>query len=318
MEYLLQLLGTVFQDESSVRLAFVALVAVAIMVFVGAVALVVAGFSDPLRRRMLELTGRKPKSESATVISKAVQSAAPLVLPKAGWELQRASQQLVHAGYRSGNAIRNFYGIKTILGILFPVAVLVAARNVPQATTFQVGFAALGAAFFGMTLPNMFVRFKAKGRQRLLRNGFPDALDLMVVCVEAGLGLDSAIQRVADEMTINHPELADELVIVNAEIRAGMDRVQALKGLAERTGLEDIRGLVVLLAQSLRFGTSVASTLRVYAVEFRDKRMQRAEELAAMLGTKLIFPLIFCFFPSFFLVAIGPAIIGVLNAFSQQ
>ena len=117
----------------------------------------------------------------------------------------------------------------------------------------------------------------------------------------------------ADELAVSQPELAAELALVNAEIRAGVDRVQALKNLGNRTGLEDIRGLVSLLAQTLRFGTSIADTLRVYAEEFRDKRMQRAEEQAAKIGTKLIFPLVVCIFPSFFLVAIGPAILGVLE-----
>ena len=142
-------------------------------------------------------------------------------------------------------------------------------------------------------------------------------MDLLVVCVEAGLGLAAAIQRVADELAISHPELASELFIVNAEIRAGVERVRALQGLADRTGLDDIRGLVSLLAQSLRFGTSVAETLRVYSDEFRDKRMQRAEEQAAMIGTKLIFPLVLFLFPSFFLVMIGPAILGVLAALGR-
>ena len=140
---------------------------------------------------------------------------------------------------------------------------------------------------------------------------------MLVVCVEAGLGMSQAIQRVADELTVSHPELATELALVNAEIRAGVDRVVALKNLADRTGLDDIKGLVSLLVQTLRFGTSVAESLRVYSEEFRDRRMQRAEEEAAKMGTKLIFPLVLFMFPGFFVIAVGPAVVGLISVFSS-
>jgi tight adherence protein C len=154
-------------------------------------------------------------------------------------------------------------------------------------------------------------------RMKKLRDGFPDALDLLVVCVESGLGLTQALQRVADELVVSHPELALELAVVNAEIRAGVDRVGALKNLADRTGLDDIKGLVSLLVQTLKFGTGVADSLRVYSEEFRDKRMQRAEEQAAKMGTKMIFPLVLFLFPGFFIVAVGPAVIRLIWVFEQ-
>ena len=155
-----------------------------------------------------------------------------------------------------------------------------------------------------------------QSRLKKLRNGFPDALDLLVVCVESGLGLAAAIQRVADELSVSHPELATQLALVNAEMRVGVERTKALRNLADRTGLDDIRGLVSLLIQTMRFGTGVAESLRVYSEEFRDKRMQKAEEAAAKIGTKLIFPLVTCLFPSFFIVAIGPAVIRLIEVFS--
>jgi tight adherence protein C len=154
-------------------------------------------------------------------------------------------------------------------------------------------------------------------RIKKLRDGFPDALDLLVVCVESGLGLTAAIQRVADEIAVSHEELAMEMSLVSAETRAGMDRARALKNLASRTGLVDIRGLVSMLVQAMRFGTSIADTLRVYSDEFRDRRMQKAEEQAATIGTKLLFPLVMCLFPSFFLVAIGPAILRFMDVFQK-
>ncbi len=129
------------------------------------------------------------------------------------------------------------------------------------------------------------------------------------------MGLNPALQRVAEELDVSHPELAAEFSLVTAEIRAGIDRVESLKNLAKRTGLEDINGMVSLLAQSMRFGTSVAETLRVYSEDFRDKRMQAAEEEAAKIGTKMIFPMVLCLFPAFFVVAIGPAILKVLDTF---
>ena len=173
------------------------------------------------------------------------------------------------------------------------------------------------AAAVGMFGPNKVLDYMVNSRLKKLRDGFPDALDMLVVCVESGLGLSAAIQRVADEIGVSHKELAMELSIVNAETRAGVDRTKALRNLANRTGLDDIRGLVSMLIQAMRFGTSIADTLRIYSEEFRDKRMQKAEEAAAKIGTKLIFPLVFCLFPSFFTVAIGPAIIRFIEVFRQ-
>lgn len=168
-----------------------------------------------------------------------------------------------------------------------------------------------------MLLPNYVLHKLVTKRARALMHGFPDALDLLVVCVESGLGLAAAIQRVADELGVSHPELAEELSLVNAEIRVGVPREQALVNLSDRTGLEDIHGLVSLLVQTMRFGTGVADSLRVYSEEFRDKRTQKAEEKAAKMATKLIFPLVLCMFPLFFIVAVGPAVLRIIDAFSS-
>lgn len=169
-----------------------------------------------------------------------------------------------------------------------------------------------------MIAPGIWLDRQVAQRHKLLRDGFPDALDLLTVCVESGLGLTQALQRVADELEISHPELAAEIGQVTAQMRAGVDREAALRGLATRTGLDDVRGLVSLLAQTLRFGTGISDALRVYSEDFRDRRMQRAEEAAAKIGTKLIFPLVICLFPSFFVVAIGPAAIRLTEAFGVK
>ena len=168
------------------------------------------------------------------------------------------------------------------------------------------------SASSGLSLLPSFAR-----RQKRLRDGFAEALDMLVICVEAGLGLTGAIARVADELKYSRPELAAELDIVNAEMRTGVDREVALENLNARTGLVEIRGLVSLLVQTLRFGTGVADSLRVYSSEFRDQRMQAAEERAGKIGTKLIFPLIFCEFPAFFLIAVGPAALLLMESFGR-
>ena len=319
MEYLIDLLEDLVGDPARVRVAFVALVALTVFVVGLALTVLVAGATSPLRRRVEQAVGPAAAGAGAMAgLNRMLDSAAPIVTPRKEGERVRVRTRMIHAGYRSPNAITAFFTVKLLLGIMLPVAVLLGASQFPYYTTYQVGVAALVASFLGMMIPNLYLGKRVEKRQRALRNGFPDALDMLVVCVEAGLGLNAAIQRVTAELSVSHPELASELGLVNAEIRAGVDRVQALRNLADRTGLPDIRGLVALLAQSLRFGTSVAETLRVYAEEFRDKRMQRAEEQAAKIGTKLLFPLVFCLFPGFFLVAIGPALLGVMNALAAR
>jgi len=221
----------------------------------------------------------------------------------------------MYAGLRSANALPLFYAIKTGLALLFLLLVITTSAWLPQWPVSKVAFIAMLAALVGLVLPSYVLDHLVERRQKRLRDAFPDSLDLLVVCVEAGLGLTAAIQRVSDELKFSHPELGAEYAQVTAEMRAGIEREAALKSLAYRTGLEDIRGLVSLLIQTLKFGTSIGETLRVYAEEFRDKRMQRAEELAAKISTKLVFPLIFCLFPSFFVVAIGPAVIRIIDVF---
>jgi tight adherence protein C len=153
----------------------------------------------------------------------------------------------------------------------------------------------------------------AKRRQHRMRLSLPDALDLLVVSVEAGLGLDQAIQRVADEIAFAHPELAEEMRLVNLELRAGKARAEALHNLAERTGVEDLSSLVAMLVQTDKFGTSIAQSLRVHSDVLRTKRRQRAEEAAAKTGVKMVFPLVFCIFPAIWVVTIGPAAIKIVE-----
>ena len=200
-----------------------------------------------------------------------------------------------------------------LLMILLPLGVLILTIFMPiikREIIWQSGLVALVLGYIG---PIFILDKLASNRQKTIRRAFPDALDLLVVCSEAGLSLDAALQKVAGEIKISQPVLADELDIVIAETRAGVDRNKAMQRLVERTGVEDIRGLVSTLSQSMRFGTSIAEALKVYSEELRDKRTQAAEAVAAKIGTKLIFPLAVCLLPAFLIVVLAPAMILFKN-----
>ena len=301
--------------ETPRLLLVVAAGAVAFMLTLGVSLLVIAA-TDPARRRLGRLAGNiEPEHKAVAHVLHALEPINKYLLPTREHERSHMEKRLSFAGFRSSNAVPLFYAIKTGLAVVFLCTVLASAAWLPKLPFSKLLFLAVAAAFIGLMLPNMVLDHLVTRRQKRLRDAFPDALDMLVVCVEAGLGLTASIQRVAEELRFSHPELGAELAQVTAEMRAGVDRETALKGLAARTGLEDISGLVSLLLQTLKFGTSIADTLRIYAEEFRDKRMQRAEEKAAKIGTKLIFPLVFCLFPSFFVVAIGPAVLRFIEVF---
>ena len=320
MEYLAQFLHNYFNDPLVFKIMFTTFVAMAIFLFGMGLLFLGSSVFDPMRRRLRLIQGDNAESRQEPSNGKLVTALGPLAdltMPRKDWERSKASQKLVHAGIRNPNALTGFYAIKTILIILLPGSVLFAATIFPHFSTRQVAFALLLTAFLAVTLPDAILENLARRRIRKLRNGFPDALDLLVVCTEAGLGLNQAIERVSSEIVDSYQELAQELKLVNAQIRAGVQREIALRDLAQRTGLEDIRGLVGLLTQSIRLGTGVAETLRIYSEEFRDKRMQHAEELASKIGTKMIFPLVICLFPGFFVVILGPAVLRILATFGR-
>ncbi|WP_052700592.1 type II secretion system F family protein [Methylocucumis oryzae] len=250
-------------------------------------------------------------------LDRLLDAAKPYITPQNTKELTKAQERLLHAGFRSPNSLKNYYAIKTLLLLGLPAVLLAILPWLPNLSAEQVAYSALFASSLGIVLPSYYLDKKIAERQQLLIHAFPDALDLLVVCTEAGLGLGAALQRVAQELIAIHPVLALELNLVNAETRAGVDRVQALYGLAKRTGLQEVRSLVGLLAQSITLGTSIAEALRIYSEDFRDKRMQHAEEKAAKLATKMIFPMVFCFFPGFFCIALGPAVIKLMLIFNR-
>jgi tight adherence protein C len=234
--------------------------------------------------------------------------------PRSVSETSTLRKKLIAAGYRGQEALTVFFGLR----LAFAIAVFVVA-----ATLFRGGLVvSLGACGIGYVVPGMMLGRLAKRRQHRIRLGLPDALDLLVVSVEAGLGLDQAIQRVADELGFAHIDLANELRLVNLELRAGTARVDALRNLGERTGVDDVVSLVAMLIQTDKFGTSVAQSLRVHSDTVRTKRRQRAEEAAAKTGVKMVFPLVFCIFPAIWVVTIGPAALKFIEVlfplFRQQ
>ena len=234
------------------------------------------------------------------------------ILPKSQAEVSIVQQRLIRAGYRSEAAIDFFYGTK----VLVPILLCVVVTLTPLATSNPVVFyiAALG---LGYLAPDFWLGNRIKARQKRIRLGLPDVLDLLVICVEAGLGLDQATVRTTQELKPSHPVIADELEILVLEQRAGRSRSDSWRHLSERTDLDIVRNLVSMLVQSEQFGTSVAKTLRTHSDTLRTQRIQTVEEAAAKTTVKLIFPLVFFIFPCLFLVTLGPAVIMMSDAFQN-
>ncbi len=313
MESFLDLMNSYLADEASFRRILVGVTALTIFILGLGLTVLIMNLTSPLRRRIGLAANEPPAKDRFLVrVSTALGPVASYVLPQKESERNNMTDQLISAGFRSPQALQVFYAVKSLLIVALPMVVLISSRWIPDWSTRAALTYAMIASGIGMFAPNFVLSKLIAKRRKALSNGFPDALDLLVVCVESGLGLAAAIQRVADELSFSHPDLAFELATVNAEIRAGRPREQALRNLADRTGLPDIKGLVGLLVQTMRFGTGVGDALRVYSEEFRDKRMQRAEEQAAKMATTLIFPLVLCMFPIFFIIAIGPAMIRIM------
>ena len=222
--------------------------------------------------------------------------------------------KFLKAGIQRENAPAIFYGLKYLLVVLLPSIFMILRLAFFEIISFQLTITIFVlVALLGYYLPDIWLRQKTDKRKERLLKALPDALDLLVICVEAGMGLDEGINRVANEIKLTSPDLSDEFRFLNLELRAGKNRENALKNLALRTDIEEMKNLVTLLIQADKFGTSVATTLRVYSDTFRTQRMQKAEELAAKIPVKLVFPLILFIFPSLFVAILGPAVIRIFR-----
>jgi tight adherence protein C len=230
------------------------------------------------------------------------------LVPSGSKDESRTRRMLIRAGYRGSDTIYMMHASKVILPL-----VLVGGLWSSGLIWMNPVFLSIAGILVGFLGPEFWLTWRVRARQRLIRLGLPDALDLLVVCVEAGLGLDQAMLRVAEEIQIVHPRLSEELQIVILEMRMGKSRVEALRELSARTGVEEIKALATMLIQTDRFGTSVAQSLRVHSDNLRTRRRQRAEEMAAKTTVKMVGPLVFFIFPALFLVIFGPAVISIMR-----
>ena len=278
-----------------------------------------SGGAMPVTKRLGRLWQPAGSTPSNVGFKQAQQEAAGKVLARLGdlftssrAPVTEADPRLVMAGFRRPEAASALRAAKIIMIVALEALIYFTGfyKNNPLILT-------LVAAAAGYILPDMWISRRIKARQQTLRLSLPDALDLLVICMEAGLGLDQALLYVSQELRIAHPELCEEFDMVNAEMHVGKTRIDALRSLATRTGVEDLQALVATLVQTDRFGTSVAQSLRVHSDDLRVKRRQRAEELAAKTTVKMVFPLVLFIFPALFVVILGPAVITMMRTFSQ-
>jgi len=222
----------------------------------------------------------------------------------------RSQLMIIRAGFRRADAMLAVTGAKVLVPAAFVVVALLSG-----AYRWNPVIILAAAALVGYMIPEGWLLWRIRARQRRLRHAIPDGLDLLVICVEAGLGLDHALLRVSEELQLTHPDFSEELQHVNAEMRLGKNRTDALRELARRTGLDEIKALVAMLVQTERFGTSIAQSLRVHADDLRLKRRQRAEEAAAKVSVKMVPVLVFFIFPAMMVVVLGPAVITIMHQF---
>ncbi|MGD8116212.1 type II secretion system F family protein [Vibrio sp. TRT 29B02] len=310
MENLINQLYNFKIDEQTLFLVFI-LIATVVIIFT--LFLLVLGSKSPIAQKLEEIrksTGSE-KLKKSRRLDHTLESLAPVMQPSNSKESQSIRSKLMHAGYHDASAITIFYAIKG-LSIIFGLAVAAFLFFfLPEVT--QLNLLMIVSVAIGLYTPNIALNYMVDKRQSLIRGGVPDALDLLVVCTESGLGFNAALRRVADELMISHPDFADELDTVCAKIKAGVEMSDAFNDLVERTGVKEIAGLVTMLSHASRIGGSLSQTLREYTEDFRDKRNQEVEEIAAKIPTKMIFPLLIFIWPCFFIVAIGPSMLSLTS-----
>jgi tight adherence protein C len=307
---------TLLESPGIAAALLVVFVCVALMS--GAIGSLVLQRQAPGRRRLLALSVEAPapvpaedRRLSAEGQPGRLKPLATLV-PKSPKEMSRLRRRMAMAGYYQPEAPWVFSLVELVSAVALAVLplLLVGLRQ-------GLIFAVLGA-LAGYALPGFMLLRQIEARKRQIENGLPDALDLLVVCLDAGCAIDAAILKASEELVITHPALAQELKLLMAETRAGKTRLDAFRNLADRTKVDDVRALVAMLIQTDRFGTSVSMALKTHAEVSRTKRRQRAEERAAKIGVKLVFPLVLCLFPAFYVVTLGPAIIQFVRVFFGQ
>jgi tight adherence protein C len=283
-----------------------------------AVTLMVAGllvWFMPTRaeQRLESVTASATPSEWSETVVKLAGPLAKLSTPKEGWENSPLRTRFLNAGLRDPNMRLYYFAAKTVLPLVLAGLAFTLTQAAGSSDQLTLLLNVLVMALIGCYLPNALLSFLVRSRQREVFENFPDAADLMLVCVEAGLGLDAGLTRVADEIKRKSVALAEELHLTNLEMRAGASREAALRNLALRTGVEETGTFATMLTQADRFGTSIGESLRVFSDDLRHKRQMRAEERAAKIPTKLLIPLVGCIFPSIIMVILGPAVIQIIR-----
>jgi tight adherence protein C len=289
-----------------------------VALLVGTVASYVLTQTAPERRRLQQASvsatssGVLVEGPSLTPQESGAAKRLSAIVPRSPKDLTALRRRMMRAGYTEMSAV----AIYSIAQIALPILL-------GGLALFYVGFSkgwllVLGAAVVGYLVPSFYLGHLVTKRQKVIQNGLPDALDLMIVCLEAGSAMDQAIMKVSEELALAYPALAEEFQMIITETRAGKPRLEAFRNFASRTGVDDVRALVSMLIQTDRFGTSVSQALRTHAETSRTKRRQRAEERAAKIGVKLVFPLVFCLFPAMFIVTLGPAVIKFIRVLFGQ
>jgi tight adherence protein C len=293
----------------ALALTIVVFITVAVVVFSFGAAVVMP--SSVLGARLRSLGWQRPReAEKAPIKERIEQALSPFskAIPLSPAEASKSRAWLMQAGYRESRHETIYFGARVLSALVGVTLVLGIGIDSP--------YLLLGVPAFGFLLPRFILKRMIRDRQRRIRVGLADALDLTVICVEAGLSLDQAMSRVGEDLGYAHPDLSDEFHLVNLEMRAGKPRPEALRNLSDRTGVDDIKALVGVLIQTDRFGTSVAQALRVHSDALRTERRQRAEEQAAKTTIKMIPALVLFVLPSMFFVTLGPAVIGLIHALS--
>lgn len=269
-------------------------------------------------QRLQEMSATGERSQWTETVVKFVGPFAQLSSPTGDAEASPFRLKFLNAGIRLPDAHLIYFGAKTLLPLVFAGFAFMVLRATNQSDGLTLALILMIAALVGCYLPNLCLRWMTRSRKREIFDNFPDAADLMLVCVEAGLGLDAAITKVTEELRMKSEALANELHWTNLEIRAGSARERALRNLAARTGVEEVNSFATMLMQADKFGTSVGDSLRVFSEDLRHKRQVRAEALASKVPTKMLFPLVICVFPSIIMVIMGPAVIQVVRTIAPM
>jgi tight adherence protein C len=265
----------------------------------------------PERKRLRQITRPQPNDTwreplGLTSEPNALAERICRVMPRSSKRMGEMRQRLVSAGYRSKAAPAVFAASQIVCAIVAGVTALALSG------VFAAGLLSLIAGF---TCPGLWLKYEGSKRGRVIQNGLPDVLDLLIVCLESGCSLDQAILKSGEELALAYKALGDELALVANEIRAGKPRAEAFTNFADRTGVDDVRSLVIMLIQTDRYGTRIPQALRVHADVLRTRRRQRAEERAAKASVKLVFPLVLCLFPAFYILTLGPALLQFFRTF---